>query len=283
MNQISSAPISAHLPTATSVPGSLARRVLTYTVLTWAALAVLGHWIFLAYILGALYPPLLLNGLGGLEGLHLPSGFRAGDTPGNLAAASHLLLAAVVIGGGPLQLIPAIRRRFPALHRATGRIYLTAAVITAVGGLWIVWTRGTVGDLLSHLTISGDALLILLCAAFALRYAIAGRLVEHRRWALRLFFVASAVWFFRVGLMGWIALTDGIGVDFDTFTGPFLVVLGFAQYLLPLAMLQWYFRCQSSLAGMPERWAFSAVLAGLTAYMAVGIVAATMGMWLPRM
>ena len=33
------------------------------------------------------------------------------------------------------------------------------------------------------------------------------RITEHRRWALRLFMAASAVWFFRVGLMGWTMLT----------------------------------------------------------------------------
>ena len=38
---------------------------------------------------------------------------------------------------------------------------LVPAVISASGGLYMVWTRGTVGDLLAHITISIDALLIL--------------------------------------------------------------------------------------------------------------------------
>ena len=74
----------------------------------------------------------------------------------------------------------------------------------------------------------------------------------------------------------------GIGIDFATFTGPFLYVLGFAQYLLPLAMLEWYFRCQKQ-AGQAERLVFAATLTGLSAFMSVGIFAATMGLWLPRM
>ena len=37
--------------------------------------------------------------------MHLPAGFREGETLGNIASVSHVLLAAIVIGGGPLQLV----------------------------------------------------------------------------------------------------------------------------------------------------------------------------------
>lgn len=263
-------------------PGALTHTVFEAAVKTWFVIAVAGHWIFLAYILSVFFPPIAQQGLEGLDGLHLPSGFRAGETLGNLAAASHVLLAAIIIGGGPLQLIPALRSRVPTFHRWLGRTYLLAAVISSVGGLYLVWTRGSVGNIVNHLGISGDAVLILVFAALAVRHAIARRIREHRRWAMRLFMAASAVWFFRVGLMGWAMLTGGIGIDFETFTGPFIYVLGFAQYLLPLAMLEWYFRCKDR----PDprgRLVFAGTLAGLTAFMSVGIFAATMGLWVPRM
>ena len=80
----------------------------------------------------------------------------------------------------------------------------------------------------------------------------------------------------------WAMLTGGVGIDFETFTGPFIYALGFAQYLVPLAMLEWYFRCQGR-PGSGEQLLFAATLAGLTAFMSVGIFAATMGMWLPRL
>ncbi len=263
-----------------TIPWSL--RAFDAAVTAWYVVTAAGHWIFLAYIVAVFYPPIAGHGLDGLRDLHLPSGFREGDLVGNLAAASHVLLAAIVIGGGPLQMLPALRNRFPAFHRGLGRAYLLAAVVSALGGLYMVWTRGTVGNLLGHVTISVDAVLILVFAAFAVRFAVARRIREHRRWALRLFMAASAVLFFRIGLMGWAMLTGGIGIDFESFTGPFLTFLGFAQFLLPLAMLEWYFHCQRrpSPAG---RLAFSGTLVLLTGFMAVGIVAATMGMWLPRM
>lgn len=265
-----------------ALPGTLSARALRISVTTWFAVAAVGHWIFTAYILSVFFPPIAQHGLHGLEGLHLPAGFREGETLGNIAAASHVLLAALIIGGGPLQLIPAVRSRLPTFHHWLGRTYLLAAVTSAVGGLYMVWTRGTVGTIVNHLGTSGDALLILVFAAFTVRYAVSRRIAEHRRWALRLFLAASAVWFFRVGLMGWTMLTGGAGIDFASFTGPFIYTLSFAQYLLPLAMLEWYFHCKSN-AGQGGQMLFVATLTGLTAFMVVGIFAATMGMWLPRM
>jgi len=265
-----------------TAPVAISPRALGIAARVWFVSAAIGHWIFLAYILAVFYPPIAQYGLEGMKGLHLPAGFREGEPLGNLASASHVLLAAIVIGGGPLQLIPTIRNRFPTFHRWLGRSYFFAAVLSSIGGLYMSWTRSPIGDVISKLGISGDAVLIIVFAVLAVRYAMARRFAEHRRWALRLFMAASAVWFFRVGLMAWTTLTGGVGIDWESFTGPFLYVLGFAQYLLPLAMLEWYFYCQRS-AGPGMRAAFVATLYLLTAYMIIGIFSATAGMWLPRM
>ena len=99
---------------------------------------------------------------------------------------------------------------------------------------------------------------------------------------MRLFMVVSAVWFFRIGLMSWSMLTGGIGIDWETFTGPFLYVLGFAQYGLPLVMLEWYFHCQRQ-ASPTLQFTFATTLLALTGVTAIGIFAASMGMWFPRM
>jgi hypothetical protein len=95
--------------------------------------------------------------------------------------------------------------------------------------------------------------------------------------------VVNGVWFFRVGLMFWIAVNQGpVGFDPKTFTGPFLSFLSFADYLLPLAVLEIYLRTKDR-AGVAGRFAMATVLFVLTLAMATGIVVATMGMWLPRM
>jgi len=261
---------------------ALPQQAFRISVKLWFSIAAIGHWIFVAYILAAFYPPIAEHGMEGLKGSHLPSGFVEGDTLGNLASIAHVLLAALIIGGGPLQLIPVIRNQYPAFHRWLGRSYLLAAVSSGLGGLYMTWTRSPIGDVVTQLGISGDGILIVIFAALAVYHAIGRRIAKHRRWAMRLFMTASAVWFFRVGLMGWAMLTGGIGIDWDSFTGPFLYFLGFAQYLLPLAMLQWYFYCQKN-STPGNLVTFSIALFSLTLFMTLGIFAATMGMWLPRM
>ncbi len=261
---------------------ALPQQVFRISVKLWFGVAAIGHWIFLTYILSAFFPPVFEHGMEALKGSHLPSGFVEGDTFGNLASIAHVMLAAIIIGGGPLQLIPAVRNRFPTFHRWLGRSYIVAAVTSSLFGLYMTWTRSPIGNMITDLGISGDAVLIVIFAGLALYHAMGRRFKQHRRWALRLFLVASAVWFYRVGLMGWTMLTGGIGIDWESFTGPFLYFLSFAQYLLPLAVLEWYFYCERN-SNPGVKVAFSVTLFVLTAFMTFGIFAATMGLWLPRM
>ena len=265
-----------------AISRSFAGRALSASATLWFAVAAVGHWIFLAYLIGHYGPLLFASGLAGLAQSAMPGGYVRGDLFGNAAALAHVVLATIVIGGGPLQLIPWIRSRFPRFHRVLGRSYVVAAVASAAAGLYMIWTRGTVGDIVTQLAISIDGVLVFVFAAFALRFAMARDFTRHRRWAMRLFMVASAVWFFRVGLMGWTMLTGGLGIDWETFTGPFIYFIGFAQYLLPLIVLELYFRAQDR-EEPTGQIVLAAAIAFLTLFMGIGIFAATMGMWLPRM
>jgi hypothetical protein len=122
----------------------------------------------------------------------------------------------------------------------------------------------------------------MLCAVMVLRHALARRFALHRRWALRLFLVVSGVWFFRIGLTFWILVNQGpVGFDPDTFTGPALTTIAFGQYLLPLAILQLYFHTQDR-AGSRGRAVMATGLFASTLFTAVGIVAASMMLWLPN-
>lgn len=259
-----------------------AQKLLTLSVRFWFLVAVLGQMIFAGYII-AFYGGSALGGNLDAWAEVLPHGMVEGETMANTALAAHLFVAAIITIGGPLQLIPQIRARFPKVHHWNGRVYITTAFLASLTGLYIIWTRGTVGGIEGHISISINAVLIMFCAVMALRHAVARNIPIHQRWALRLFLVVSGVWFFRVGLMLWVTIHQApVGFDPDSFRGPFLTFLGFAQYLLPLAILELYLRARDGRAAS-AKLAMSGVLTVLALAMGVGIFAATFGMWLPRL
>jgi uncharacterized membrane protein len=202
-------------------------------------------------------------------------GYIAGDTAGNLAFASHVLLAAVVAFGGTVQLIPQIRARAIAVHRWNGRAFLAAAVVVGVGGLYMVWVRGARFDLIQAGAVSLNATLILVFVALAWRAARERNIESHRRWALRTFMVANAAGFFvRVLYGGWSVFTAGAGTSKDM-DGPINYLFAFAPYLLPLAVLELYLRARDS-GSARARFATAIVVVAFTAYTTVGILAAAM-------
>lgn len=260
-----------------------AEKALTAAAQCWFVIAALGLWIFASYV-ASLYVGSALRGDFEAWNQVFPRGYKPGDTLGNLAVGTHLFVAVVIIAAGPVQLIPWIRARFPLFHRINGRVFLVGACLASLAGLYLVWIRGgTTGGLVSHLGITLDAVLILAFAALAVRYAMLGKFSIHRRWALRLFLVVNAVWFFRIGLMFWLFIHQApVGFDPQTFTGPFLDVMAFAQTLLPLAILELYLRAKDA-GSVAAKLATAGGLLVVTAGMATGIFAATMGMWLPLM
>jgi uncharacterized membrane protein len=260
---------------------SAARSALDTSGRLWFVVAALGQWLFAMYIAAHFGPMLLRDGIEGLKEARLANGFIAGDTVGNFLVAGHLALAALIMSAGPLQLIPQIRARLPAFHRCVGRTYVLAVVASAAAGLYLIWTRPLFGPLVNNIATSLDGVLIIVFAAIALRYAIARDIRTHRRWALRLFMVASSVWFLRIGFQVWIFFTGGVGIDEKSFSGPFVYVWHFGQYLLPLAVLELYFRARDS-ANAHHRSAMAVGLFVLTMLMGLGIFLVATKMWLPR-
>lgn len=253
---------------------------LSATAAFWLAVALIGQLLFAAYVVG-FYGRTAVQGRWQEWNSVLQAGYIRGDHLGNAALSAHLLLAVALMLSGAAQLVPRIRKRLPRLHRWNGRLFLASAAIASVTGLFMVWTRNTAGDLSQHLGISLNALLILGFAGLALHHARTRRFDVHRLWALRLFIAVNGVWFFRVGLMFWIVANHGpVGFDPKTFTGPFLTFLSFATYIVPLTVLELYFRAQRSRHALGEL-AMAAGLACVTLAMAVGIAAAFALLWLP--
>lgn len=268
-------------PTLRTAP-NMPRSLLDGAAQFWFFVTVTGQWIFAAYVV-IFYGGSALRGDFAKWGAVLPRGIIAGDTLGNVLVGLHLAMAAVILIGGPFQLIPTLRARAPGFHRINGRAYVLTACLLSVGGIYIALTRGAIGAPIQHFAIGLNGVLIIIFAALAVHYARARMIANHRRWALRLFLAVGGVWTFRVGLMLWVVANKGpVGFDMNTFSGPFLTFLSFAQFALPLAVLEVYFKVRQD-GGATQFVLMAAVLIVLTLAIAAGVAAATMGMWLPRL
>jgi tetratricopeptide (TPR) repeat protein len=258
---------------------SIADTALKAAARFWFVVAVIGQLVF-AFAVASFYGLTALRG--DYHGWKITNGYIPGVTKGNLAVAMHLISAVIVMLAGAVQLVPQVRNRFPALHRWNGRIYMLTAVALSLAGLYMQWIRGSVGDLPQHIGSAVNAILIWLCAAMALRYALVRDFKTHRRWALRLFMVVSASWFYRLGFFLTLLIFKGpVGFDPATFTGPFPTVMSFAQYLFPLAVLEIYLRAQDR-PGALRRMATAGMLFVLTLAMGAGIFAVTVAIWVPQ-
>jgi len=159
---------------------------------------------------------------------------------------------------------------------------MLTAVTLSVAGLYMTWFRGSVGDLSVHLASTLGAVLIWLCGGMALRYALARDFRTHRRWALRFFLVVSGSWFFRIGFfLSFLIFKGPIGFDPVTFRGPFLTFMSFAQYLIPLAVLEIYLWAQDR-PGALRRMATAGMLFVLTLVMGAGLFAVATAQWVPQ-
>ena len=257
-----------------------ADRALAGVAALWWGVALIGQWLFVAYV-AAFYGGAALGGDFERWNEVLVGGYVRGGTLGNVVLAAHLALAVVITLGGPLQMVPQIRARALPFHRWNGRLYMLVALIISLAGLYMVWTRGTAGGTAMRVGISLNGVLIIAAGALAWRYVRAGDIAAHRRWALRTFMLVSGVWFFRVGLMAWILANQGPALIGDDFDGPFVRFWAFGCYLAPLAMLEIYLRAGSG-AGRSAKFAAAGLLLVVTAGVGVGILGAAMGMWLPR-
>jgi uncharacterized membrane protein len=258
---------------------SVADTALTAATRFWFVVTVVGQLVF-AFTVGSFYALTALRG--DYHKWNFTNGYVPGFSMGNTAVIMHVASAAFVMLAGAVQLVPQIRNRFPVFHRWNGRIYMLTAVTVSVAGLYMTWFRGSVGDLSVHLGSTLNAVLIWLCGGMALRYALARDFKTHRRWALRFFLVVSASWFFRIGFfLSFLVFKGPFGFDPVTFRGPFLTFMTFAQYLIPLAVLEIYLQARDR-PGAQRRMATAGLLFVLTLVMAAGLFAVATAQWVPQ-
>lgn len=261
-------------------PALIAPRLLSWSARTWFVSALAGQWLFAAYILWVLVRPLLAGEGEAVNRITFITGYVAGDTIGNASLVSHLLAAGALNLVGLLQLLPWLRRRYPAWHRWAGRSFMVMALAATLTGFWLSWGRGARLGELSAIATSLNGVLIVVAVVMAWRLARQRRFAEHRRWAIRAFLLVSGVWMLRLGLMAWLIVNQGPRGNTSRLDGPFDTFWVFGCFLLPLAVAELYFRAEH--ADPATQNAAALILSAGALLTALGTFGAFTGMWGPH-
>lgn len=264
-------------PTLSSspAPAPALRRAAT----TWFVVASLGQWAFVLFILGFYGRHVLSGDLGGLNAKPHITGYVPGDALGNLQWLGHVFLGGAATFAGIVQLLPAVRRRWPAIHRWTGRVFLIAALVTTFSGFYLTWIRGSQLNLASAVSTSLNGLLILVFCVLAWRSARLRDIPRHRQHALRAYLLVNGVWFLRIGIVPAGAVMNALGHRLDYDSAMFLGI-SYLSWIAPLACLELYLAAERSPRVGLQRGV--ALLFHLLAILtAIGVAGAAMFMWWP--
>lgn len=101
----------------------------------------------------------------------------------------HVAAGVTALVLAPLQLVPRVRDRIPALHRASGRIYAVACAIGAPAGFMLA--LGTTAGPIAGAGFAVSALLWPVFTFIGIKAAIDGRFEDHRAWMIRSFAITS--------------------------------------------------------------------------------------------
>ncbi|MCW7541710.1 DUF2306 domain-containing protein [Aquabacterium sp. A7-Y] len=210
----------------------------------------------------------------------LPRLYEPATPAATLAIGLHFGAGGLILVLGAVQLIGALRTRYPAVHRWIGRLYASAALLAGLGGLGFIAMKGTVGGLPMDLGFSLYGALMVWAAAQAWRHARARRFELHRAWALRLFALAIGSWLYRMEYGFWMVATGGAGHT-DDFTGRFDVVMAFFFYLPNLLLVEAFIRARKASAPPAVKTAAAVVLAAATSFVLLGTYHFTKDYWGP--
>ena len=158
----------------------------------------------------------------------------------------HVVSSVIALLVAPLQFVRAVRKRWPSVHRYTGRTYLAACAIAAPTGF--VLALGTSAGLLAGF---GFALIALLWAAatwLGWRAAIERRFDDHRDWMIRSYALLAGAITLRLYLPA--ALT--LGFDYyDAYP-----IIAWLSWLTNLAIaesiIRWWRRSRHGRALQPR-------------------------------
>lgn len=105
---------------------------------------------------------------------------------------AHVVPAMLFMILGPLQFIKSLRADHPAVHRWSGRVFLTASALVGITGLHMAFGK-TIGGLDEKAAVTLFGTFFLLALANALRHALRHEFALHREWMVRGYAIGLAV------------------------------------------------------------------------------------------
>ncbi|MBL9148629.1 MAG: DUF2306 domain-containing protein [Phycisphaerae bacterium] len=260
-------------------PRPWADRALRWSAIGLAAIVWTSSLLFGLYIL-AFYAAALARGEMATWNDVLPGLYDAERPIATWGVGLHFAFGGLILVLGGVQLLSAVRRRFPAAHRWIGRLYVAACAVTAIGGLAFIASKGTIGGTVMDIGFGLYGILMLVAAVETFRHARAGRYDRHRAWGIRLFALAIGSWLYRMDYGFWIVLTGGLG-HASGFRGPFDQFMAFFFYLPNLVVAEAFIRARSPRVPSFVKWIASLALVVATGAIVAGTWYFTVHYWGP--
>ncbi|OYD48275.1 DUF2306 domain-containing protein [Acidovorax kalamii] len=144
----------------------------------------------------------------------------------------HAVSASLALMLGPLQLLVALRQRYPAAHRWTGRAYVLAIAVAWLSSLPLAANAMT--GVVAAVGFFALGLAWVVATGWGVACALQRRFAEHRRWMLRSYALTAAAITLRI----YLGLGAAAGVDIEV-SYPFIAWLCWVPNLL---VAEWYLR-----------------------------------------
>ena len=202
----------------------------------------------------------------------------AADWIASISIGLHFAGGMILVLAWPILFSATVRARHRAVHRWTGRIYVTAGLLAGIGGMSFIVFHGAYAPPASVAFAIWGALLAL-SAAKAYLHARARRFDLHRAWAIRLFALVLGSWVFDLEIRAWKDLTGGIGMGPGATFGVFDYAILYLFFIPNLLVAEFFIRnCHKRIA-LPRSLAWPAIAAlaaaGLLFAYAIVMVSAT--------
>ena len=113
--------------------------------------------------------------------------YKAWNEPFGQLLTIHIVFGMIAILVGPFQFFPSIRKRYPYIHRLTGRLYLLSVLIAAIVAIILAINHNIIVE---HRNVFGTGLLglataWLLTSGMAFWSIKIRNFVQHREWMIK--------------------------------------------------------------------------------------------------